>query len=251
MIPISVSVTIPPVTLSISSTTNSQPVNSEISEDESIPKSDVITTSNSLIPPSSNNTPQPEDILDVNKLLESGVTVWSNSALALAVGCIGWWREADAWVQTTGYSQIQGGRTRGRPAYVTRASTDFKYRSRLCTHWELSGGTTCPMRKKGKCDFAHGPLELRVKEGRRDRWGQKQSSYTLDSNNNIIESLHISGGEDVLCAARSIEKVRAAEGSVSEFEKSTNKKGSNTPIRNTNTSNNRFSGTPNKKINTK
>ena len=27
------------------------------------------------------------------------------------------------------------------------------------------------MRKKGKCIFAHGPIELRVKETRRDRWG--------------------------------------------------------------------------------
>lgn len=34
------------------------------------------------------------------------------------------------------------------------------------------------------------------------------------------ESLRISGGEDVLCAARSIEKLRAAEGSVSSFERS-------------------------------
>ena len=73
----------------------------------------------------------------------------------------------------------------------------------------------------GKCDFAHSALELRVKENRRGRWGQKVStsgaSYVDCSSE---QSLRESGGEDVLGSARSIEKVRAAEGSVSEFERS-------------------------------
>jgi len=28
------------------------------------------------------------------------------------------------------------------------------------------------MRKKNKCVFAHGPAELRVKEGKKNRWGK-------------------------------------------------------------------------------
>lgn len=97
----------------------------------------------------------------------------------------------------------------------------MRYRSRLCTHWENSGGGVCPMRKKGKCDFAHGPLELRIKETRRDRWinnlfAQRRGEWQIDSD---VALLRISGGEDVLGAARSIERVRINEGSVSEFER--------------------------------
>eukprot|EP01041_Mallomonas_annulata_P002756 gene2756-5426_t len=189
----------------------------------------------------------PQDMADVMRLLDSGVTVWSGSALALTVGCTGWWREGDAWTPPSGPMPGQGTRGRGRPTHVTRASTDPKYRSRLCTHWEMTGGATCPMRKKGKCDFAHGPLELRVKEGRRGRWGQRtapspvattgvsipstdgvvtdssSSSPSIPVSASVSVSLHMSGGEDVLGAARSIEKVRVAEGSVSEFERSARK----------------------------
>jgi hypothetical protein len=83
------------------------------------------------------------------------------------------------------------------------------------------------MRKKGKCIFAHGPIELRVRETRRDRWGINPavglSSVGAGSDTSIeqqqLSLLRLSGGEDVLGAARSIEKVRVAEGSISEFEK--------------------------------
>ena len=113
-------------------------------------------------------------------------------------------------------------------------------------------GAGCPMRKKGKCIFAHGPIELRIKETRRDRWGisstppttitslvsissppnssQSQSNTTSSTSNTAVNSvevskdstlllLRLSGGEDVLGAARQIEKVRHFEGSVSDFEK--------------------------------
>ena len=74
------------------------------------------------------------------------------------------------------------------------------------------------MKKKGKCDFAHGPLELRVKESRRDKWGQRcaqkaaglstsTSEETAGCSSEAVLSLRHSGGEDVLGAARSIEKV--------------------------------------------
>lgn len=72
------------------------------------------------------------------------------------------------------------------------------------------------MKKKGKCDFAHGPLELRVKENRRARWGASTRADVTGP-----ESLRLSGGEDTLGAARSIEQVRLKEGSLSEFERST------------------------------
>jgi serine/threonine protein kinase len=165
-------------------------------------------------------------------LLASGVVVWQGSAIAASSQCRGWWRESSTWTAppTT---------TRHRPQHVTRSATDPRYRSRLCTHWEGTEGTSCPMRKKGKCDFAHGPLELRVKESRRDKWALRSSSGVglagdlegqlqcgpcssgsgSGSGLTAAMALRMSGGEDVLGAARSIEKVRAAEGSISEFER--------------------------------
>lgn len=81
------------------------------------------------------------------------------------------------------------------------------------------------MRKKGKCDFAHGPLELRIKDTRRDRWvsnvqAQRRGDWPQESE---FVRMRSSGGEDVLGAARNIERVRVNEGSVSEFERNSMK----------------------------
>ena len=139
-----------------------------------------------------------------------------------------WYRPEGEWSQLGGHFYPSAPGTynnrnmpAARPSHLTRSSTDMRYRSRLCTHWENSGGGVCPMRKKGKCDFAHGPLELRIKETRRDRWinnlfAQRRGEWQIDSD---VALLRISGGEDVLGAARSIERVRINEGSVSEFER--------------------------------
>jgi hypothetical protein len=162
----------------------------------------------------------------------SNVVVWYGSALAASlknnntVGSysgFGWWRHHSTWASnsaSSGWGVTSGksnGKARTVPSHIIRSSTDMRYRSRLCTHWEMTGGLTCPMKKKGKCDFAHGPIELRIKESRRDRWGQIRNNNTI--NNDPVNFLRLSGGEDVLGAARSIERVRVAEGSVSEFEK--------------------------------
>ena len=58
-----------------------------------------------------------------------------------------------------------------------------------------------------------------MKENRRGRWGQRGAGLGL-ADPPSEQHLRESGGEDVLGSARSIEKVRAAEGSVSEFERS-------------------------------
>jgi hypothetical protein len=62
------------------------------------------------------------------------------------------------------------------------------------------------MLKKNKCVFAHGPAELRVKDGKRNRWGK-----LVDANGNNSNPQH-SGGEDTYGAARSIENSRKVEG---------------------------------------
>lgn len=130
-----------------------------------------------------------------------------------------YYESAENWIYSTNMTRVS------HPAHLARSATDMRYRSRLCTHWENSGGGACPMKKKGKCDFAHGPLELRIKETRRDRWLNNLNSMRLgtyaydDQNNHPQLALRLSGGEDVLGAARSIERVRQAEGSVSEFER--------------------------------
>jgi serine/threonine protein kinase len=145
------------------------------------------------------------------------VIVWNGSNLQTSLGVKGWWRDHHDWVNSTGIASKSI--KKNRPSHLTKAATDLKYRTRLCTHYEATGGTSCPMRKKGKCIFAHSPLELRVKDTRRDKWAKT----LILSSSSIAELLLHSGGEDVLNAARVIEKVRAVEGSYSEFERSSNR----------------------------
>merc|ERR1719276_674643 len=69
------------------------------------------------------------------------------------------------------------------PDLMHCAQDDPKYyRTRLCNHWDVNKGTFCPMRKKHKCIFAHGPIELRVKEGKRNRWGKLVDKNGKNSN---------------------------------------------------------------------
>lgn len=129
------------------------------------------------------------------------VVVWQGSALAASLQCSGWWRRASEWV-TEGTDSNAA--KKNRPSHLTKSAADPKYRISLCTHWEDTSATACPMRKKGKCVFAHGPLELRVKEVRRHKWGQCGSNSSSGSTD-----LASSGGEDTLGAARSLSKGRA------------------------------------------
>ena len=80
-------------------------------------------------------------------------------------------------------------------------------------------GTFCAMRKRNKCIFAHGPAELRIKEGKKNRWGK-----LVDKNGDNKNPCH-SGGEDTYGAARSIESVRKEEGKWSTGEGSKGVKG--------------------------
>jgi len=83
-----------------------------------------------------------------------------------------WYDTSDTWVDEL--SPYKTCYSKGvRPIHIQRYTTDFKYRTRICTHWENTNGAMCAMRKKGKCDFAHGPVELRVRETRRALWEQK------------------------------------------------------------------------------
>jgi serine/threonine-protein kinase/endoribonuclease IRE1 len=109
----------------------------------------------------------------------------------------GWYLQDNDW--TTGVC------TR-RDQNLLKCLEDNKFRTRLCNHWDLSFGTVCPLRKKGKCIFAHGPIELRVKDGKRVRWGK-----LVDVDGNCKNPNH-SGGEDTYGAARSIETERKEEG---------------------------------------
>jgi hypothetical protein len=148
----------------------------------------------------------------VNVSVNEDVIVWSGSVLEESYQCRGWWRHQATWIEGK-----TGKPFKPRPSHLTRASTEVRYRSRLCTHWEMTGGTNCPMRRKGKCDFAHGPLELRVKENRRDKWGSIPYNPAMA---NSPDFLRCSGGEDCLTSARSIEKVRVEVGNIGTTEKS-------------------------------
>jgi len=145
----------------------------------------------------------------LSSLNMSSVIIWENSDNAKLYKCRGWMRSTSFWVHEPS-SLI----TKRNPN-ITRCADDPKFRTRLCNHWDVSLGTHCPMRRKNKCVFAHGPVELRVKEGKRNRWGK-----LVDRKGNNSNPFH-SGGEDTYGTARSIEDARKEEG-----KWSTNNKGS-------------------------
>merc|ERR1711871_1282473 len=147
-----------------------------------------------------------DDSMDKSIAATEESTIWRGSQAALDEKVRGWWQGAKSWELS--YANMHF-KSKPRPGHLLKSSQDLKYRSRLCNHWEETNGDRCPMRKKGKCVFAHGPLELRVKESRRDKWNQ---------NPNIAIDLRCSGGEDVFGAAREVERIRKVEGSISEFE---------------------------------
>ena len=130
----------------------------------------------------------------------SGIVVWSGSNTAKELNCRGWYRSDDEWTERL------DAKLRKQNANLARCADDPKFRTRLCNHWDVNKGTFCPMKKKNKCIFAHGPVELRVKEGKRHRWG------TLVNKHGLCANLKASGGEDTYGAARSIEKTRKEQG---------------------------------------
>lgn len=129
-----------------------------------------------------------------------GMVVWEGSTAARSFNCRGWYRSDDEWRRKVDST------LRKRDANVARCATDPKFRTRLCNHWDVSLGTRCPMRKKKKCIFAHGPVELRVKKGKKNRWGK------LVCEEGNCSNPQASGGEDTYGAARSIEQMREKEG---------------------------------------
>ncbi len=130
----------------------------------------------------------------------SGIIVWTGSNAAKDLNCRGWYRSDNEWTQRLDM------KLRKRDTNLARCAEDPKFRTRLCNHFDVSLGTHCPMRKKGKCIFAHGPVELRVKEGKRHRWG------TLVRKDGLSANPKASGGEDTYGAARTIENTRKEQG---------------------------------------
>jgi hypothetical protein len=128
------------------------------------------------------------------------VVIWHGSAAAKTLQCRGWNRSDGEWIRRVDAS------LRKRDINLVRCAEDPKFRTRLCNHWDVSHGTICPMRTKNKCIFAHGPVELRVKETKRQRWGK-----LVDDNGDNKSPSH-SGGEDTYRAARSIETTRKQQG---------------------------------------
>ena len=140
----------------------------------------------------------------------SGIVVWCGSNAAKQLNCRGWFRSDDEWEQRLDAKLIK------RDSNLARCADDPKFRTRLCNHWDVSGGTYCQMRKKNKCIFAHGPVELRVKEGKRHRWGKLVNKHGLCANSKA------SGGEDTYGIARSVENTRKDQG---QWKRDSPKKG--------------------------
>jgi serine/threonine-protein kinase/endoribonuclease IRE1 len=141
------------------------------------------------------------------------IITWQGSSSAAALNCRGWIRSEDEWVCRANEKNHK------RDNNLIRCAEDARFRTRLCNHWDTSQGTYCPMLKKHKCDFAHGPAELRVKGGKKNRWGK-----LVDTNGNNSNPQH-SGGEDTYGAARQIENSRKEEGKWSKTPKKPRAKG--------------------------
>lgn len=149
--------------------------------------------------------PELASVTDVGSEGPSGqeietVVVWEGSTAAKAFNCRGWSRSDGEWTRRADLS------LRKRDTNLVRCAEDPKFRTRLCNHWDASMGTVCPMKTKNKCVFAHGPVELRVKEAKRNRWGK-----LVDQNGDAKNPKH-SGGEDTYGAATTIETERKQEG---------------------------------------
>lgn len=89
----------------------------------------------------------------------SGIIIWSGSNVAKGLNCRGWYRSDDEWTQRVDSKLSK------RDANLARCAEDSKFRTRLCNHFDVSLGTYCPMRKKNKCIFAHGPVEFASERG--------------------------------------------------------------------------------------
>ena len=137
------------------------------------------------------------------------ITLWSGSEAAALAGSgeRGWWRseaEWEGWIEGSLRKDERGGQSNRRQGHLNKFEP--KFRTRLCNNWIKSLGTACPMIKKGKCVFAHSPCELRVKRGKRNRWGKNVDSDGNCSNRNA------SGGEDSFSVAWDLERTRLKEG---------------------------------------
>lgn len=142
----------------------------------------------------------------------SEVTTHCNTDTAQALHCRGWNRPLSHWQQGLDVGLSTGNEL--SPA-LQRCASDRKYRTRLCQHWDSSLGCRCPLRGKGKCDFAHGPIELRVKESKLNKWGKRANQEaSIDGEDALIDGgvKGLSGGEDTYGAARNVEKIRRDDG---------------------------------------
>lgn len=129
------------------------------------------------------------------------IVIWESSTAAKTFHCRGWSRSDEEWERRVVDSALRKRDTKD----LIRCSEDPRFRTRLCNYWSDSLGTVCQMRQKKKCIFAHGPVELRVKEGKRQRWGK-----LVDSNGDNCNKGH-SGGEDTYGIAKSIEVERGTQ----------------------------------------
>ena len=134
---------------------------------------------------------------DSDNELDDDIIVWEGSIAAKTYNCRGWHRSQDEWSR-----HIEPFYKKREPA-LKRCMEDPKFRTRLCNHWDTNLGTFCPMRKKNKCVFAHGPAELRVKEGKKNRWGKLVDKVSfLNEDLDIVFEIFLSNSIGFLRACK-------------------------------------------------
>ena len=142
----------------------------------------------------------------------------------------GWWESSNSWKLTPRKNTISYNKEEHEsyinnnknilndpnlPNFMRRAIKDGNYRTGLCRQWEESEGQFCKIGKN--CNFAHGPVELKVPDHRIGKFMSTEERScdttnkflqiypvdTIEKNNTSINSSYAFSGEnDNLLAAR-------------------------------------------------
>jgi serine/threonine-protein kinase/endoribonuclease IRE1 len=107
---------------------------SEIKSDELLSK--ALSNSFNNSPKNSSNSNSSKSNISSSKINDSdGDLILHGGSQSLNTGR-GWWQSGDIWENTKTFNKA----LKTKSSRLIRSSNDFKYRSRLCTHWDLSMG---------------------------------------------------------------------------------------------------------------
>lgn len=85
---------------------------------------------------SSSNNNSTKSIISISKSNDTDGDIICHGSAETLNRDSGWWQTEEVWETTKTFNKA----LKTKSSRLIRASTDFKYRSRLCSHWDLSNG---------------------------------------------------------------------------------------------------------------